>query len=507
MTQFSGQLNLSPLERIRLAATEKTTQDVLGYMARPDPDTIGDNKRYYFALTHISAAPGWCTESGYAAEVDVFVEYADMDYQPNARVAPKVLLSNTKDGGRLSPQVVGVYPLMEAQVLDLRHSLRRQLATARLLGASGFGLGFQQLNDFLATAERDAQTLTSAHVTIATSHSGESFGFRIEPQYRAITDQGGNLANPGTAGSRVFNPVSFPAVVVVVVNKDDLAASPGGLHYDHMVFHINSRWAPMSGVSRRYTEVDFAERVDAWSAALATFAPIDQTSTDPHLHDPHQPYGSHRMAMRRRLMMYEHRGLGTSAFVRIPDRGQPPAVPSVTPWVVSTKGWINRDTAIVIEGDHLTPGNVHSVLVGGVAAPILNVSRKAIVAVVPPLDPKATAEPTPPKSLSVEVVTSAGLHDAGCFEFERLHPAAIPSGGTPPVADAQVVISRDDEGFITEFKLLGQSHERTKEVLTAIRGLLRDGSMGTFDLRVDAQGGVSVDSSSGETGESGSASR
>jgi hypothetical protein len=133
-------------------------------------------------------------------------------------------------------------PLVDSVNFNLADSRRKQLeiatSLAALFAAQGLTGQAQLLTDYVRRQESDLSTRTVLP-TVTSYSDGASFGFRIYPLPQAVRD-------PGTAyGGRgnVLQPVTFPAVVALVLQKSDLELE-GKKPWTHYSVSVRPRWIP-----------------------------------------------------------------------------------------------------------------------------------------------------------------------------------------------------------------------------------------------------------------------
>lgn len=117
--------------------------------------------------------------------------------------------------------VVAISPMSDAQSLDLaasrRHRTEFAFGLALALRSAGQEAQANAMERWARQVENDSQTRT-ADVTVNAFSSGSTFGYRILPAFRAITNLGEKRAK---SGYRLENQ-AFPAVISFGIEKNNL---------------------------------------------------------------------------------------------------------------------------------------------------------------------------------------------------------------------------------------------------------------------------------------------
>jgi len=218
--------NTSPVIDERTAAhkgiNDKLAELLLKFMANPD---VGSNQQtVVFGIMQVTCQPGIATRKDYAANVNVSIKYARQRGTVEANMDSAVPNRSGKYeyksvGGQ--PSVIAVLPLVDSQNLALDNSSFNQLEVALQLAAAfsakGVSVGASLLNDYIKRQESEVDTRNS--VPVITSYTdGSTFGFEIYPSLMAQTNPGNSSSSPGD----ILQPITFPAVVAILIDKSDL---------------------------------------------------------------------------------------------------------------------------------------------------------------------------------------------------------------------------------------------------------------------------------------------
>ncbi len=159
-------------------------------------------------------------------------------------------------GDRLeeSPIVAAVSPLMETQALDLEDQYQKQNATAfylaaalRYYGADAKGEVFRQ---FLRERDKVAKTRSANAVANSFSASGGVFGFQVGPRLKALADAASRIGG----SANVLERQSFPVLIIIGIDENDLAPAWGRLNGDKckpvlmepvLTIHQSPQWLPI----------------------------------------------------------------------------------------------------------------------------------------------------------------------------------------------------------------------------------------------------------------------
>ena len=382
---------ISARDALLIAAGDVLTQSLLRWFVQPEGNKLGDYELFFCPVV-ISVQPGYETRNGYQADISVSVDLA--------RVADDKLEFLSARFGAASPpiQIAGVYPLIDAQVLDLVSSRRRLYAMAFQLAMVGFGSEANFFLDYARRLEKDAATRSVLTVATAYTAGPNTFGFRVEPKFLAIKNLGEVEAKPYQAGS-VLESKSFPAMAVLLVHRsflrsreevkfgknadragrDDitedgvawnqqLVASGGAASalappeaktapdkkadekYDYLVLRTSMRWTPIDGGGwfgpRRYTEVESWRRAEALDNA-ATWTTGRQSGLFAWCFPkvPHDGY--QRDQLSSRVLALRQAALDSQALVRVYHRGPSRKIEADAQ---EFYGWLDQYTVLTIRG-------------------------------------------------------------------------------------------------------------------------------------------------------------
>jgi len=384
-----GSLRLNLRELIRLTADDHMTLKLLEWLSDPDPKSLGQNWLVYAFVLNVSLRPGHRTYSGYIGEIDLWVEYG-------AEVGAEILR-----GKDALPLTFAVFPGVDAQVIDERSSFRRQLALA--LAAQG---QWQQVeaaleSDLARRLEHDLATVTSLNTVAGYNMSGRHVGWRFSPRIVAQTD----ASDPGTGGGQRLLPQTFPALILVLAEKGQIAKPLGGTNqdapaclededgvrtgfaspaYDHLLVHYSTRWLrapdPQADDSfwpwarawslhtrPRPTEGDAIEWGVKLDEALGLLGQARAKGAS--------PYVTHPLA--NRFNFLEAASIGADLEIALP---RPPEAPFALKAVSPRQGWSNRESWFVLHGKGLD--NLDVVIVGGVKAKSVTANQKGTAAII-----------------------------------------------------------------------------------------------------------------------------
>lgn len=152
---------------------------------------------------------------------------------------------------RLAPLVAAISPLTQSQNLDLRSSIREQIALALKISAALKGLGAAGqaafFSDYVNRLEQDAASRTTLNTIVARSHAGGKFGYRISPSFRALQTPGSKDPSAGM----VLEPQTFPVLIVFGIDTSDktnLSIPKNG----HVQLHLSQtlQWMPVGNAHK-----------------------------------------------------------------------------------------------------------------------------------------------------------------------------------------------------------------------------------------------------------------
>jgi hypothetical protein len=454
---------------------------------------------------------------------------------------------DSASGGQ--PFVISVFPSLEAQTVDLRNSVRDQLALAMQLQAS-LNLGQSSaaggvLSDYVKRLEYDAASRNAVPIVTAFSN-GTNFGYQIRPVTEALNIQTGTQGQNKGAIQRLY-PASFPALILLICDADDVEA------YTHVEFMVSSRWIPNDVWKCRSSEndrIENARRLDRaryhvlrgreqWDGRLREKPTGERSGWESDIAGPNLPWFGQqpiyetykRFAdltaplpvgggsgpkpkptylsaglpsmlnqyeeIRRRLAMYESKGIGISRYSRFPEYPGPAEKPPVRPVrVYGAKpdiAWSNADSVFVVYGEGFTRGSesvVKQVVVAGTACePIVANDSTLLVAVPPGVFGQDDESPThragdalAPRDLEISVISVSNAASTR-HVVNRIHKRPEPS------EPAHVAVARDPRNVdrITGVQIVGDNvTPLTKDLLDTIKEILTKEKCGDHvDVKVD----------------------
>lgn len=236
-TRASGSDNLAVSERTAMTTglNDKLAELVMSQLANPSESTNG---KVLFGVFQVTCQPGSENWKDYIADVCVTLEYAYDDGISNVKYSHKW-------GRQLwyKPAVLAVLPLMASQSMDLSASQSNQTQLALTLAAMFAAQpGTKAQADLLAEyARQQSLAMRSRTVvpTVTTYTDGFNFGFQIYPAFQAVEDPAAAFAR----GANVLQPICFPAVVVLRMEKTDFEETK----WNYLVAHVHARWIPTRG--------------------------------------------------------------------------------------------------------------------------------------------------------------------------------------------------------------------------------------------------------------------
>lgn len=472
LPNFTGDVDISPRQKVNLAASDKMQQEILNWFGYPKAADLGPNKVVYLCLLTVTCTPGALTRKGFAGEVSVNVEYGRKEEKvvEGKKVNVVVALEDRTHG---TPLVVAAYPMIDSQVLDLSSSIRKQLSFAAALRAVGFGIAGQAVADYAQRLEQDAKTRSAITVGGATSYGGQNFGYRVEPRLAAI----GNVNSIKGKAEQKLETQSFPAVVLLVLDKADLAPKFGGTGSGTATsirFSPSGRWMPLEGgfksnaVALREAEI------------LTRAANLDEATDFIQARAGESELWKYQ-ELRRRIYGLAAVGLGAKNWQELPERAPESREYSVSPSIA----WQNSAAIFHVCGPDLDL--VTTATVGGVACEILDQRPASIVVKFPGL-PGGSAD-TGDTVLNLILTTPTKTIDAGLISFSKSAKKPCPSCDESP----SLTINRDAAGNITLLEIKGEVDDVTK--LDALTELLKSGQSGSFEIEIDGSASAKASAS------------
>lgn len=227
----NSQPSVSESEALKVGVSHKMVENALDFMA--NPRDLPGNQRAFFGIAQVSLSPGWRTQEGYIGEVQVSFGYAKKTTGFNRGTT---VLNDTYEVERTkSPAVFAVFPFMEAQSFDLKNSYRNQTEMlAELAGIYG-GMGYKaEAQQVLRKAKKLQHDLTTDTVLplVIPSADHYSLTFRFDPEAMALVDP----TSQKPQGGHRLKPASFPALIVVVCQNDELK------EYGFLSAQVETRW-------------------------------------------------------------------------------------------------------------------------------------------------------------------------------------------------------------------------------------------------------------------------
>ncbi|HUW81288.1 MAG TPA: hypothetical protein VMZ31_00670 [Phycisphaerae bacterium] len=245
LESYEGPLTLNLQQLLTLTASDKNMLEMLRWLSYPRGYAPG--KRVFLCMATVNIVPGRQTYRGYYGQVDLYMEYGKTEYSkkearhPTRRAgkADGTVASSPAIGGRVKrvtarhPICFAVYPLIDAQVLDLRTSRRQLFTTAIQLAVSGYHAAANVLLDHARKREQDVETITG--INAVTSYStGSHLGFTFAPRLSAQADP----ANINTGPQMALQPQTFPVMIMVICDEESIRDR----HYDHLIMYQTARW-------------------------------------------------------------------------------------------------------------------------------------------------------------------------------------------------------------------------------------------------------------------------
>ena len=415
-------------DAIRAGYSSKFQEELLEFLA--NPGQLSHGEKLHLVVTQVSCSPGWRTRTDYIADVRVSVD--------NASARRK---RGVDQAGPTAPvRVAAVFPLIETQNLDLRSSLRDQLALLGSLSAvmqqSGLAAQSSTISEYAERLQRDAATRTVQPV-ISSSVSEGSFGYQFRPVFRAIDD----LTDPQSQGEYVLNPVSFPVLALIVTTGNDVetislsadvnwyrAERPGfwSRLTEDLTFPFYHLVGAESGTPPRSTVVDRTCRLEALDWAHGALTDLDakltrgddavrqQTETD--WNTTSQSYALAAL-WEKLISLTEAYGAGPQ-FLKVYSESAPAPVASAPKIlnVYPARGPSNRSLEMIVHGSGFrsgTKGVVRSVTVSGRQCTFEVFSDTVLRATVPPHGDAGPDDVLPPQTVVVATAAGVAVSDNG----------------------------------------------------------------------------------------------
>lgn len=208
-----GTLKLSLRQLIQLVFDDHTTLKLFEWLSKPDAEGLGENKVLFAAILNVSIRPGWRTYSGYLGDIDIRIEYGK-----------RCSATGNIERAKRYPHSFAVFPGVDSQVLDLRSGIRRQLALAGMLQAVAPRVTGAGAADYVRRLEQDAASITALNTIVSYNGGGRHFGWHFAPRFQGQVDPASQKGGPG----HVLQPQTFPALVLIMADAEDLDKKVGG---------------------------------------------------------------------------------------------------------------------------------------------------------------------------------------------------------------------------------------------------------------------------------------
>ena len=452
--------SISERQAMMIGMNDKIAEMLLKFLAHPED--LPKNRRVLLGVTQVSCQPGSRTRENYIADVNVALYYMDDDGK-----------SSVNDKEVFFPSAWAVLPLLDAQQLDLRSSQRNQfqlgLDLALAMYAQGITGNAGVLVNYLKKKESDMVSRSVIPLAASYTDSG-SFGFQILPAFQAI----GDPAKAYDHATDRLQPMSFPVVVVLLVDTDDLmqADSKGTKKpkWTNIRADVRSRWIPIKGSGKNLTNLERVETGLHLDEARKTIRRENQGSArDDYRHafgELERSYGALWRYALSTTYTYSLTELLSDVFsTSPPPPPAPPQIPSISA-VAPEKAWVNAPTVLSIQGDNFTEEKksiVTSVTVGGQKCEIAYVGPKVMIAILPGWTEHVG---TLAKPAQICVTTKNGMVVWGqslAFEYQMSEKQE-----RVPVMQ----IARDNNGNVTGLTVQSTGGMGAKELLESIKAWL-----------------------------------
>jgi hypothetical protein len=233
----SNNLVVSERTAMMTGLNDKLAELVLNQLANPIDD---ENSEVLFAVFQVTCQPGSANWKEYVADINVALEYARSVPDP---VSGEPDFSRTwgRNASFKSPMVLAVVPLMNSQSMDLSATRDSQSELALTLAAAyaaqpGMQAQANLLMDYVKQRDTEMKSRTAVP-TVTTYTDGSNFGFQIYPGFQPMEDPASERAR----SANVLQPICFPAVVALRIDKSDFDLENP---WDTVVTHVHTRWIP-----------------------------------------------------------------------------------------------------------------------------------------------------------------------------------------------------------------------------------------------------------------------
>lgn len=519
---------ISEGDALKIGLSQKLNELLLKQLV--NPSAIAKH-RVYLAVMQISCNPGWRTREGYGADVNITIEYAATpervqeiirDLESRAKTATGderksldsriqilraagdiTVLSLSDEGAAIQPTghrpfAGSVFPLLEAQTLDLRNSERDQFAAAIELSAVLRKAGQSASADSVVEAVRrlqfDAATRT-ARPLITSYSTGLNFGYRFYPSLTALDEPTDGAAR----SALVLQPVTMPAIVLIVAQEDEIQT------WDSIAVSVNNRWAPLkrSGGLKRFTW-DWIREIWDKGEAPHVFSNRHRVRRARSFDGALDAYRNVkkfyvRQEIRRRINMLEGIGLGVTRYALIPNHAPkktpkptPPSGPPLIHGVTPSALWINDTTVVHVNGRHFTVGGtpvVRSVTFAGRTCEFVVVSDTSMIVRVPAFgDDKSFRA-----SGVLSIMTSPQKPTAESTPMDVRMWRAVDAERRRP----RVIVARDSEGRIASITVPNADEVKGADLLRALQRILA-GNETAVDIKFELGGEVKANAETKE---------
>jgi hypothetical protein len=247
-----GASRISERQVLEQGISDKIYEQLLSVITRPTD--LLTNQVVVFGIVQVSCQPGWRTSHDYIADLQIQVRYAKHPKTESASIhfsdtksvqppRPQADPEGWQTSDVSSPSIYAVLPLTDSLQFDLNSRRRRELdlaaAVAGTFVAQGLNGEAKKLTKFIR--ERDFSLESASMLPVASTYTdGGSFGFRIYPRPQGITKPGDPYSGPGN----VLQPVSFPALVGIIVDRQEVESD---CSWTHFRVDTHTRWIPVQG--------------------------------------------------------------------------------------------------------------------------------------------------------------------------------------------------------------------------------------------------------------------
>ncbi|UCC28790.1 MAG: IPT/TIG domain-containing protein [Phycisphaerales bacterium] len=457
-----GPYQISAREALMIASGDVTTQALLRWFNKPHGNKQAGYELFFCPMV-VSVQPGFQTRNQYVADVTVNVDLARKRCSCPLKsqkpcTCPYELEYLRKKFPNSSPpiQVAGVFPVIDAQVLNLVNSRRQLHSLALQLSLMGYGSQADFFKRYVKKLERDAKTQTALTAASSYTIGDTAFGFRVEPKFVASKDPTQLETEPG----RILESRAFPAMAAVLVDRKYLSKRPPdncgcpdqpcNEHsecgrerdrnkdaYDFLVFETSTRWSPMTEWKRvfggalswfgRLSEVELWQRAAGLESAKARVAGLTPGYEKAHLES--------RITSLRKL------GLDSRAVIRVFDGSAAERICIAKIW--PKHGWWDQYTVLTIRGKGFRH-NVKSVTVGGIYCAFAVPNDRTLLALVPPWGQAKKDLPQNANDLADAVGKAAERTDLRIVKATKVpssHPEAQPDEPSWRISPERVPIA------------------------------------------------------------------